>query len=145
MRILSKETRQWRSGWQALPRKLESSVNLQGSDSVQLDHMTAADHALRAAAADIPAEVSKRLDTPDKLSDEDRETIIQIARKSLTRFQPKPETEPEERSWATSRPVTVERLAEPRGDLQSVVRTLKATAAFGDEDRLIRHLGSHFC
>ena len=62
-------------------------------DRVPLDQMTDAEHALREAAADIPAEVRERLDTADKLSDEDRETIIEIARKSLARFQPKPEPE----------------------------------------------------
>jgi F-type H+-transporting ATPase subunit alpha len=60
-------------------------------DHVPLDQMTDAEHALREAAADIPAEVRERLDTAEKLSDEDREAIIQIARKSLARFQPKPE------------------------------------------------------
>jgi len=43
--------------------------------------MTDAEHALLKAAADIPAEVRERLDTADKLSDEDRKAIIQIARK----------------------------------------------------------------
>jgi hypothetical protein len=33
------------------------------------------------------------LDTADSLSDEDRETIVEIARQSLVRFQPKPESE----------------------------------------------------
>ena len=65
-------------------------------DRVPLDQMTDAEHTLREAAADIPAEVRERLDTAEKLSDEDRETIIQIARKSLARFQLKPE--PEEKS-----------------------------------------------
>jgi F-type H+-transporting ATPase subunit alpha len=60
-------------------------------DRVPLEQMTDAEHALRKAAADIPAEVRKRLDTADKLSDEDRKTIIEIARKSLAPFQPKPE------------------------------------------------------
>jgi F-type H+-transporting ATPase subunit alpha len=60
-------------------------------DRVPLDRMTDAEHALREAAADIPAEVRERLDTADKLSDEDRETIIEIARKALEEFQPKPE------------------------------------------------------
>ncbi len=64
-------------------------------DRVPLDQMTDAEHALREAAADIPAEVCERLDTAEKLSDEDRETIIEIARKSLARFQPKPESKPE--------------------------------------------------
>ena len=62
-------------------------------DHVPLDQMADAEHALREAAADIPAEVRERLDTADKLSDEDRETIVQIARKSLARFQPKSEPE----------------------------------------------------
>jgi hypothetical protein len=31
--------------------------------------------------------VRERLDTAEKLSDEDRETIIEIARQSLARFQ----------------------------------------------------------
>jgi F-type H+-transporting ATPase subunit alpha len=63
-------------------------------DHVPLPQMKAAEHALRKAAADIPAEVRERLDTADKLSDEDRKTIVEIARKSLTRFQPKPELGP---------------------------------------------------
>jgi F-type H+-transporting ATPase subunit alpha len=62
-------------------------------DSVPLDQITDAEQALRDAAADIPAEVRERLDTAETLSDEDRETIIQIAGKSLARFQPKPEPE----------------------------------------------------
>jgi F-type H+-transporting ATPase subunit alpha len=64
-------------------------------DHVPLDQMTDAEHALREAAADIPAEVRERLDTADKLSDEDRETIIQIARQALEEFQPKPENNQE--------------------------------------------------
>ena len=73
-------------------------------DRVPLGQMTDAEHTLREAAADIPAEVRERLDTAEKLSDEDRETIIQISTKSLARFQPKPEAkaepkpEPEEKS-----------------------------------------------
>ena len=67
-------------------------------DRVPLDQMTDAEHALREAAADIPAEVRERLDTADKLSDEDRKTIIEIARKALARFQPKPEAKPSPRS-----------------------------------------------
>ena len=60
-------------------------------DRVPLHQMTEAEHALREAAEDLPAEVRERLDTAEKLSDEDRETIIQIARKALAGFQPKPE------------------------------------------------------
>ncbi len=62
-------------------------------DDVPLDQMTEAEHALCDAAADIPAEVRGRLDMAEELSDADREMIIEIARKSLARFQPKPESE----------------------------------------------------
>jgi F-type H+/Na+-transporting ATPase subunit alpha len=62
-------------------------------DCVPLDQMTDAEHALRDATAQIPAEISERLDSGDKLSDDDRKAIIQIARESLARFQPKPEPE----------------------------------------------------
>ena len=64
-------------------------------DGVPLEQMKDAEHSLRDASADIPAEVRDRLATAEKLSDADRETIIQIARKSLARFQPKPKPKPE--------------------------------------------------
>jgi len=75
-------------------------------DRVPLDQMTDAEHALREAAAEIPAEVRERLDTAEKLSDEDRKTIIQIARKALASFQPKPEpeTKPEVKAEVTPKP-----------------------------------------
>jgi len=62
-------------------------------DRVPLDQMTDAEHALRQAAADIPTDVRERLNTAEEFSDEDRETITQIARASLARFQPKSEAE----------------------------------------------------
>ena len=52
-------------------------------DRVPLDQMTDAEHAVREAAANIPAEVCARFETADKLSDEDRKTIIEIARQAL--------------------------------------------------------------
>ena len=61
-------------------------------DRVPLEQMTDAEHALRDAAADIPAEVQERLVSAEKLSDDDRKIIINIAEKSLIRFQPKPES-----------------------------------------------------
>jgi F-type H+-transporting ATPase subunit alpha len=59
--------------------------------------MTDAERAVHEAAAEIPADVRERLDTAEHLSDEDRDTVIEVARKSLEGFQPKPEpeTEPE--------------------------------------------------
>jgi len=59
-------------------------------DPVPMDQMTDAEQAVREAAANIPAEVCGRFETAAKLSDEDRKTVIEIARQSLARFQPKP-------------------------------------------------------
>ncbi len=56
-------------------------------DPVPLDQMTNAEHALHMAALDLPLEVCKRLEAAAKLTDEDRQTIIHIARKTLAQFQ----------------------------------------------------------
>jgi F-type H+-transporting ATPase subunit alpha len=58
-------------------------------DPVPLDKMTAVQQAVQEAAAHIPAEVRARLGSADKLSDEDRKTIVEIARQALAPFQPK--------------------------------------------------------
>jgi len=58
-------------------------------DAVPLDRMTDAEQAVRKAVAEIPAQLSERMDSANTLSDEDRETIIDIARQALARFQPK--------------------------------------------------------
>jgi F-type H+-transporting ATPase subunit alpha len=47
------------------------------------------------AAANILAEVCARFESADKLSDEDRNAIIEIARQALTPFLPKPEANAE--------------------------------------------------
>ncbi len=60
-------------------------------DDVPLDRMKEAEQAVREAAAKFPADVADRLYTADKLSDEDRTRIIEIARQTLSRFHPKPE------------------------------------------------------
>jgi F-type H+/Na+-transporting ATPase subunit alpha len=63
-------------------------------DRVPLDRMTDAERAVHEAAAKIPAQVGSRLETADKLSDEDRKTIVELARQTLAAFQPKPEAIP---------------------------------------------------
>jgi F-type H+-transporting ATPase subunit alpha len=63
-------------------------------DPVPIDQMTDAEKAVHEAAVNIPAEVCARFDTAEKLSDEDRATIILIACNALARFQPKPKLEP---------------------------------------------------
>jgi F-type H+-transporting ATPase subunit alpha len=64
-------------------------------DDVPLDRMTDAEQAVRKAAAEIPAEVSERLDIADTLSDADREAIIKIARQALEAFSPEEESKSE--------------------------------------------------
>src|SRR5450755_2239513 len=49
-------------------------------DGVPIDQMTDAEHAVQEAAANTPSELAARFKTADKLSDEDKATIIQIAR-----------------------------------------------------------------
>ncbi len=82
-------------------------------DPVPLEQMTDAEHAVHEAAAKIPAEVCARFETADKLSDEDRKTIVDIARKALARFQPKPESKPERK---------VEPKPEARGEAKPEVK-----------------------
>lgn len=64
-------------------------------DGVPLDQMTAAEQAVIQAAAEIPADVSERLNTAEKLGDADRETIIKIARQALEGRSPESDTTPE--------------------------------------------------
>ena len=63
-------------------------------DGVPLERMTDAEQAVHKAAAEIPAEVSGRLDAADNLSDKYRTAIIEIAHLALMPFQPKPESKP---------------------------------------------------
>jgi F-type H+/Na+-transporting ATPase subunit alpha len=60
-------------------------------DPVPLDQMADAERAVQEAASNIPPDVCARLDTAAKLSDEDRETIVGIARQALAPFLPNPE------------------------------------------------------
>jgi F-type H+-transporting ATPase subunit alpha len=59
-------------------------------DAVPLEQMTEAEQAVQLAATKIPSEVSARFETAEKLSDEDREAITEIAHQALLNFQPKP-------------------------------------------------------
>jgi len=56
-------------------------------DELPLEQVAAAEQAVLAAAAEIPAEVTARFDTAEKLSSEDRNTILDIARQALAQFQ----------------------------------------------------------
>ena len=67
-------------------------------DPVSLDKMIEAEQAVLAAAEKVPADVGARIETADKLSDEDRKIIVEIARASLAPFQSKPDAKSEEKA-----------------------------------------------
>ena len=74
-------------------------------DVVPLTQMMDAEHAVETATSDVAAEVKQRLVTAEKLSDEDRNAIIDIARQALVNFQPKTEAKPELDAEPESKPV----------------------------------------
>jgi len=80
-------------------------------DPVPLDQMAEAESAVRAAAAQIPPEVCLRFESTEKLTDEDRAAIIQIARQALAPFQPKPEEKPDPKADPDPDPET-----DPKGN-----------------------------
>ncbi len=94
-------------------------------DGVPLDRMSDAEQAVQEAAGDVPAEVCARLETTDKLGDEDRETIIEIARQALERFshgtdsRPEPEQGTEMRANPAARS---ESSTEPKSRVQPVAK-----------------------
>ncbi len=73
-------------------------------DNVPLERMTDAELAVREAAKEIPAEVSVRFETSDKLNAEDRKTIIAIACQALVSFQPKSDKKSESKPESDVRP-----------------------------------------
>jgi F-type H+-transporting ATPase subunit alpha len=64
------------------------ALSAQLFDSIEPERMTAAEQAVQTAAANIPASARARFESADKLSDDDRKAIIEIARQALAPFQP---------------------------------------------------------
>ena len=71
---------------------------------VPLDRMKDAEQAVRKAEAEIPAQVRERLDGTDKLSDEDRQTIIDISRQAIEAFRPDSDGESEQEQETEKQP-----------------------------------------
>jgi F-type H+-transporting ATPase subunit alpha len=71
-------------------------------DGVPIDRMTEAERAVVQASKDMPTEVRMRLDTAEKISDQDRKAIIGLARQALEDFQPKARLKPESNSEGVS-------------------------------------------
>ena len=143
-------------------------------DPVPIEQMADAEQAVHEAAASIPEKVRARFETADQLSDEDRKTIIEIARQALARFQPMTEEKPDgaegRRGFQTGCPngrqaeaqarertgaqggvmsnttASLRRKINSAGDLQSVVRTMKALAAssIGQYERSVRAVVDYY-
>lgn len=110
------------------------ALNAKLFDNVPLDKMEEAESSLRKAVSDIPADVSDRFKGDKKLSDKDRETILNIARKALEPYQPKPESESkpkvktEEKSESEIQPEEKpESEIQTKGKLESEARTDEKT------------------
>ena len=63
-------------------------------DQVPLDKVADGEGALQKALKTLPKDVAGRLMSEDKLSDEDRKTIVALAKGALAGFQPKPDPAP---------------------------------------------------
>ena len=61
-------------------------------DGVPLEKMRDAEYALRAAAADVPADVTERFSSADTLNGADQKTLLQTVDKALAPFKAPPET-----------------------------------------------------
>ncbi len=66
-------------------------------DRVPVGKVREAEKILRTAAADVPATIRQRFSSNDKLSDEDREVILQVAGKAIAPFQLQPVPEPKKK------------------------------------------------
>ena len=60
-------------------------------DPIALDKVPDAEESLRKAGAEIPADLVGRLSSTDKLSDDDRKSLLAIANRALASFQPTPD------------------------------------------------------
>jgi len=59
-------------------------------DPLPLDKMNDAERALQTAATEIPSDVAERLTSSDKFSDDDRQAILEFAKRALAPLQPVP-------------------------------------------------------
>jgi F-type H+/Na+-transporting ATPase subunit alpha len=104
-------------------------------DGVALEQMPEAEHAVQTAAARISAQVCGGFESANKLSDEDRHAIIEIARHALTPFQPKPKAKaglkPEPASKANSQ-FKQPSESKAKADLDGASKSDSATALRAD-------------
>ena len=108
-------------------------------DTVPLGRMNDAQDAVHGVATDIPVEIRERFDTADKLGDEDRNVIIDLANKSASPIQTG-------RRNVSDTIQGLRRKLDSAGDLQSVVRSMKALAAssIGQYEKSVEALGDYY-
>lgn len=63
-------------------------------DQVPLDNIAEAERALRLLAASISPDIAARFSSPDKLNEDDKKTLLDIATRVLLPFQPPPKGKP---------------------------------------------------
>jgi proton translocating ATP synthase, F1 alpha subunit len=80
------------------------ALNAKLFDNVPLDKMEEAESSLRKAVSDIPKDVLDRFKGDKELNDKDHETILDIARKALEPYQPKPESESKPKAKTEEKP-----------------------------------------
>ena len=91
---------------QSVPEQITVLVALTEKlfDDVPLARMTDAERAVRATAANLPAEIAARFETAEKLSDEDRQAIVALAHQTLAPFQPQQDANPASAPSAKEKP-----------------------------------------
>lgn len=62
-------------------------------DAVPIEQMAEAEQSVLDAAESIPADISERFGTADKLCDTDRQAVVDLTLQALARFQPKGDTD----------------------------------------------------
>jgi F-type H+-transporting ATPase subunit alpha len=65
-------------------------------DPLPIEKVSDAEQSIQKATLDIPADITGRLTSADKLSDTDRKAILEIATRALAPFQPAPKPKPAE-------------------------------------------------
>jgi len=90
----------------SVPAQIAALVALSAElfDGIPLDQVADAEHALHEAAANIPEDVCARFETAAKLADEDRKSIIELARNVLASFQTKDQAKLEDKTTTQDQP-----------------------------------------
>ncbi len=81
-------------------------------DTISLDRMPDAVHAVSEAAAKLATEICSRFETAEKLSDDEHKVIIELARQALIPFQSQDETRPKPEQKTGKKPELGQKIAD---------------------------------